>query len=824
MANPWDSDQIVQPSRGGGTFVPTGPADPKLPYEGPKAAADLTRTQQQINKDNATAPYDARKAAADALKAEADAKLAGITAAQGNTGKGVSPEVRAKALAQWAAASQLDATIADLETKFKAGPGGTHGLASAKDFFPSVENNRFDVAASGARGVVRNALGLTGGENNTAQEAKMNLGAYIPQSSDYDATILDSIERLKGLRDNARHQATSVLGGIPDANGQVTPVKRQEQAIPGVSLSGAGGNSGGPGTPTFDPSGGVSTPQDKQFSDMMNTAMRGGASFDVLNQMSVAAGRGPLSDEHRKFIDVRDRGAPVGNYTPPTSGKASVLATKAAASPLGSAAMNYLDYGGFGIPRALAGDAAFDAAAEANPLSSAVGQIGGALTGTSLVGKGATAGLGAIAPGIAPRLLSGGGKLGMFGRGVAKDAAFGAVYGGTTEGDPVSGAASAALGSVLGQGIGGGLGSVLKGGGAAAAQALRARGIPLTAGQLLGGIPKAIEDRLTSIPGVGDMVNARRLDGLKAFNKNAFGDIAGQQIDGLGSPGLERARPVVSGLYDRATQGVSVPITPQITADIAAARAAGSNLPPDLASRFDTAMTNRIDPVVTSGHMTGETYQQAERAMKGYRAETTKPGFEQDYRDALGGVSDVLRNAMETGGGRSVTEGLSEADQAYRRLKIVERAVGAARNGSRSGENEVFTPSQLNDAVAANANKYGGSGSTSRPFFDLGQQGQEVLPSRIPDSGTAGRLAALALPGAAGGATDYAGLTDDGAKTGLALGAILAAGGTKGGQKALTAVIADRPDILRKAGAQIGKRKGMFGSALAPLFIESLSQ
>jgi len=237
-------------------------------------------------------------------------------------------------------------------------------------------------------------------------------------------------------------------------------------------------------------------------------------------------------------------------------------------------------------------------------------------------------------------------------------------------------------------------------------------------------------------------------------------------------------------------------------------------------------MKNRVDPVVSGGSMTGEQFQQVNRAIKGYRNETTKPGFEQDYRDALGSVDQALRGAMERGGGRSVTEGLSEADAAYRRLKTVQDAVGRARNGSRSGEVETFTPSQLGDASLRTSQRFGDGSLEGGPYYDLASAGQRVLPSQIPDSGTARRVATLALPGVLGGAgygTDKAGWTDNGALGGLALGAVLAAGGTKAGQTAINAMVANRPQSLKRLGGKVGKRKGMFGSALAPLFIENLS-
>ena len=399
-------------------------------------------------------------------------------------------------------------------------------------------------------------------------------------------------------------------------------------------------------------------------------------------------------------------------------------------------------------------------------------------------------------------------------------------------------------------------------------------------------------------------------------------------------------RPQISRAYDNATQGVNVPLDEQFMTGINTARAAGNNLPPDLKARFDSAMTNRVDPlmqgsgtriyhgttagaarnidangfdlsksadgsawftsnpnigeVAASGKggiiqryidenrlklggwdetdrfssdqlvqqgydglkfvdegepttyqifnpekltstsnpsMTGNQYQQAMRGLSGYKAEMPKAGFEADYRDALSGVQQTLKDVMMRQGGEGVVSGLGKADAAYRNSKILGKAVEASRNGTRSGEVGIFTPSQLNDASVINARKFGGEGATeSRPFYNLATKGQQVLPSQLPDSGTARRLTSLALPASLGGVGGGLGFTGgdpqtalQGAGTGATIGALLALGGTKGGQKALEKLLFKRPKAVRRAGGIFGSRKGqqaLSGLVTAPLLIE----
>ena len=95
----------------------------------------------------------------------------------------------------------------------------------------------------------------------------------------------------------------------------------------------------------------------------------------------------------------------------------------------------------------------------------------------------------------------------------------------------------------------------------------------------MGGTAKGIEDAMTSIPGVGDIVNARRGEGFRAFNRAAFdeaGKPIGVRVSEFGERGVDSLIDRAGNAYDNATAGVDVPIDPQFIQDIAAARAKGA--------------------------------------------------------------------------------------------------------------------------------------------------------------------------------------------------------------------------------------------------------
>lgn len=461
------------------------------------------------------------------------------------------------------------------------------------------------------------------------------------------------------------------------------------------------------------------------------------------------------------------------------------------------------------------GDGNMQRLAEANPNAALMGQVAG-----SIVGGGALNRLGSAAAGrFLPALLQGG-KGAAAARGIAGDVAYSTIYGTNTGGNPIESALLGGIGGALGRGVGGVAGTAA--GGVArspAAQKLASLGVPMTAGQNLGGFAKAVEDRLMSAPWVGDAIGKRRMESFQGFNRAALNEAGapiGATVNDTGERGLQQLLDQTGQAYDNATAGARVPLDPQFSQDMMAARALGDALPPDLAQKFGTAVNNRAMPVAVAGELTGDTYQQAMRGFKGYKAETVKPGFEADYRDALSGVQDALKGQMMRGGGADVVERLGKADQAYRMAKVLEDAQGKAINGTGSGATNIFTPAQLNLAARANAKKFGGQ----RPFSQLAEAGQEVLPSKIPDSGTAGRMTQLLLPAALGGA-GYATGGTDGAGTALGLLALLRGSASKAGQKAINKALFDRPDSLKALGTAINKRKGLFGSATIPLMLEA---
>jgi hypothetical protein len=446
---------------------------------------------------------------------------------------------------------------------------------------------------------------------------------------------------------------------------------------------------------------------------------------------------------------------------------------------------------------------------ELNPNAAMAGDVLGSITGSSALaklGKEGASKLLSQAPELAKYVTSSG-KGATFLRNLLGDVTQGTAYGAAVEGDPTGGAISGATGTVLGKTLGNFGDFILRGADRApTVQKLIDRyGVEdLTVGQQLGGAPKSIEDAATSMPIIGDIINARRGESLVDLNKAAFREVGGQPM-GYGDAAAEALKAARIKAYDDAVAGKQFDLNdPLFTQDMVDALATRSQLTGEFADKFDLAVKNSIidTPIGRSGTMSGPDYQQAQRKLSGYKSETTKPGFEQDYRDALGGVSGALREMVERQD-PTIVPLLREADTMYRGEKTLADAIERAKMDPTGLGADVFTPGNLTQAVSASGRKYPGT----PPLKELSRLAQNVIPSKMPDSGTARRAALTGLGivgagGVAGGGLGYnqeTGLSGEdalyGAATTLTPLAILSLLGSRRGQQGLSKFMFDRPAI-----------------------------
>lgn len=738
----------------------------------------------------------------------------------------------------------LESQLARIKDLYRQGPGSTSGIGGVLDYLPSDANSRFDSAGAGLSEVGLAAFRVPGAGTQSDAELRQFIMANTPRAGDRDAAIEEKLGNLE-RRLAATKQAWGVdpkapaaqllqqFGDDPNANtnalgqirttGGTTP---QTQAVPLADSNSVQYRT------IDDPA--LSRAHDELVRSML---AEGGGRLDpeqyavrfaqLTNEFGYKDPSGPSARREyatalNKYLDNGGRTIQTGLSPREQMTAAEIAGNNLVNNPFTGTLAGIANGVSGGLSEALA-PGQFAALRDSQGVPVLAGEVGGAIGGT--IGLGA---LGRAAAGrVAPSLL-GGGATGQALRNVAVDGTYGALYGQNTQGDPLTGAAFGVGGSVLGQGAAKTLGATIGGlQRTAAAQALRERGVPISVARQLG--LGRVEDLSQSIPLVGDVSRARQADSFVGFNQAAFQEGAnpiGATIPNIaGRDGVTALDNAVGRAYDDATRGVTVGIDPQFTTDFAALSRQVAGLPGDYQGAARQVIQNRVAPAVAGGRMTGEQYQQAIRGIRAARSNADNvgnTGFEQDYRNVLGSTEDALTGVMGRGGGQQTIEGLGRANEAFGNLKILEdAALNRARVGTRSGEINVFAPSQLLDAARKAEARYGNGGA----LRELGEQGQQVLPSTVPNSGTTDRALFAGLLGAAGIAGTGGGYANDqsiggaaegagtGVGTALGLTGVLAALGTRRGQQVLEQILISRPQAAQAIGQTIRRQGGIFGKA-----------
>lgn len=836
---------IVTPDVQSGPYT-IGTPDPAARYEAPKAAVELgnarlagQRTQQQMaqdaiefnerNKPTLPAGYmfapDGRSAVPipgvvdkDAPKPKTPAELSGV---------------RSEALDKIKLARSLIERSRNgwFTTGFGSGVAGAFNGTPAYDVRQDTET----LKNAGALTRIMEMAQMNGGKNPLTPLSNSDFQALASSLSNLETAQSDgqyqaNVQRVIDLYQRAYTGAggANLEQELRGATAPAIGAPQQQAAIPGARGPNYFDGGTGPGGPTLNGGGGTQTVADPTKAGVaarLNELLKSGAPDAQVQQYAASVGADPASLSAVLAFRKQNPGYR-GNYNASDLelkdeqlGGFRGLVNGAAQSPVGAYFLNGADaltasnLDSLTANPALA-RAGLEGVRQANPYSS----LAGTVTGSGLAAAGAELGLARAGLGAGAAALTG-------------DALYGAAYGAgsSDEGSRLLGAAVGGVGG-LGGGIAGraaarGVGNALTGARNADVQGLRAAGVPLTAGQAIGGVLKGVEDRLSGLPVIGDMVNARRREGFEGFNRAAFGEgLAPINADTGGviaEQGIDAARAARSQAYRDALDPVQVQADAPFVADMQGAIQAGRALPDPMSTNLDytlpTRVGNSFDP---NGGLTGNGFQQSIRGLRRDARAMENLPYGHDFGDVTRQAEGALEGLLQRQSPGTLPA-YNAANTANRNVEVLRDAVNRARNGSRSGETGVFTPSQLADAAAANARRFGnGQGTTNQPFFDLSRAGQRVLPNSVPDSGTAGRAVVaggLGLAGLGGGAGYAAGDTTTGAGAGLGLAALLAAGGTRTGQRALTAALLDRPDVLIRAGEGVRRNARLGGIFGAPM-------
>lgn len=276
----------------------------------------------------------------------------------------------------------------------------------------------------------------------------------------------------------------------------------------------------------------------------------------------------------------------------------------------------------------------------------------------------------------------------------------------------------------------------------ASLQLLKREGVRPTVGQALGGMANTIEQKLTSVPLMGDMIARARGKAMESFNTAAINRATGpvgQKADDIGHAGVANAGDKVAAAYDDALSSLGVVrFDNQFAQQASQLQTMAQNLVPQMRDKFTQTYKDlvvaRMSP---NGSMLSDTFKKVDSELGAVAARYNKSALasEQDVGDAIKELRTILQQQAARND-PGVAAKLKQADAGYANLVRVEGAAKAAMNNE-----GVFTPAQLNTAIRAadQSVRKRAVGRGKALMQDLGNAGQKVLGNKVPDSGTAAR-------------------------------------------------------------------------------------
>jgi hypothetical protein len=359
-----------------------------------------------------------------------------------------------------------------------------------------------------------------------------------------------------------------------------------------------------------------------------------------------------------------------------------------------------------------------------------VGSIGTDIALGLIPGTAALKGGNVLKAALAAKGLKGLGTAAAVGTDIAGNAGAAAAMAPEDRGNAAAwGAGGAAGGRVLARTLGGPLRESVS----PQAQKLIDAGISITPGQALSGpqagtiprILRGLEDKLTSLPFIGDVLSNAQQRSVKSYNLNKINDAIssiGGKVKAAGVDGLHEADQLISNTYDTVLPHISVPVA--VSDNLIDVLDTAKNIP--LFKEYHGAdleafLAKHILPEFEKGPLTGEVAKRLD-SMLGKYARKALGGFSSE---PLGEGLLLLRKTLRDGMVGTTTEArqvLKDADRAFAKLVPLQKAGEKSASG-------VFMPKQLSDALR---------NAKMKPD-DLTEAARQVLPTTVSDSGTAGR-------------------------------------------------------------------------------------
>lgn len=263
-----------------------------------------------------------------------------------------------------------------------------------------------------------------------------------------------------------------------------------------------------------------------------------------------------------------------------------------------------------------------------------------------------------------------------------------------------------------------------------------------TIGQTLGGWANRTEEKLQSLPIVGDAITAARQRAREQLNAAAINratEPVGARVQGAGTAAVDDAHQAVSQAYDKGKAMLgNFQIDAQAAGEFQQLRSMTMGLPDKERNAFNNILDAIKTDVNPNGSVVADGFKRIDSKLGKEAASFS--GSSDAYQQKLGDAVKQLQSIFTDNAKRANPQAaqiLADADQGFANLVRVEGAsVGAKGTGG------VFSPGQLLTAVRG-ADRSVRDNATARGqalMQDLASAGQSVLGNKVPNSGTADRL------------------------------------------------------------------------------------
>jgi hypothetical protein len=288
---------------------------------------------------------------------------------------------------------------------------------------------------------------------------------------------------------------------------------------------------------------------------------------------------------------------------------------------------------------------------------------------------------------------------------------------------------------------------------------LRSEGVKLSPGQMFDrGFFRKGEEGFSSIPIVGDVVGQSYRKSIEEFNKAAYNrvlkslglDIDAVKIGDVGPSAIDKLSDTLSNEYEKVLPYLKLEVTSDLVGELENTVRSASQVMSEqdavkLGKIYDRVLGDKLYQI---DKLDGKAIKQIQtdiRLQKDKFKKSTASGDVAIY-DALDDIESSLRRKL-INDNPTLSKKLKKIDEGYANYVILRKA------GASANQTDGFTPAQLMQSIRS-LDRSVGKGDVARGralMQDLAMAAEDVLPSKLPDSGTATRGLMAALVGGGAG-------------------------------------------------------------------------